>query len=116
GRLMRQILVEHARTRNAGKRGGNLHKLTFTDALGVPAQDSALVIALDDALEDLGKTDLRKSRIVEMRFFGGLSEAEIAAVLNLSVTTVGREMRLALAWLYRYVEQSGTPGDEPHSP
>lgn len=105
GKLMRQVLAEHARTKFAAKRGGGWQRLEMTDGMAVSADGSPEVVALDDALNSLAHTDERKSKIVEMRFFGGLTEAEIAEVLEISVTTVGREMRLALAWLYR--EMSG---------
>ena len=106
GRLMRQVLVEHARFKNAGKRGGRWNRLTIREGTAISADGALEVIALDDALQDLARTDPRKSRIVEMRFFGGLTEAEIADLLELSVTTIGREMRLAMAWLYRYLKRA----------
>lgn len=101
GKLMRQVLAEHARTKNAAKRGGGWRRLEMEDSIVVSTDGSPEMIALDDALSSLATTDPRKCKIVEMRFFGGLTESEIAELLEVSVTTVGREMRLALAWLYR---------------
>ena len=98
-RVMRHILVDHARARRAHKRGGLAAKGTFDEALLVtdePFQDFA---ALDDALEALAVFDRRKSRVIEMRFFGGLTVEETAAVLNVSPATVMRDWRLARAWL-----------------
>ena len=100
GYLMRQILVQHARARNAAKRGGGL-KVTLNEALAQSPDAGFEVIALNDALEALAKLDERKARIVELRYFGGLSVEEIAQALDISVATVGREMRYAQAWLAR---------------
>ena len=100
-RLMRRILVDHARARRAQKRGGPAAKVTFDEALVVtdePRQDFA---ALDDALEALARFDDRKSRVVEMRFFGGLSVEETAEVLQVSPATVMSDWKLAKAWLKR---------------
>lgn len=104
--LMRQILVQHARQHNAAKRGGGAAKLSLDEALTVSEDGSAEVVALDDALRELARFDERKSRIVEMHYFGGLKAAEIAEVLDISVTTVGRELKLAHAWLYRQVARN----------
>ena len=99
-RLMRRVLVDHARARGYHKRGGGAQRVTLTDALVmVPAQSLDLV-ALDRALEELAAVDGRKSRVIELRFFGGLSVEETAEVLKISPTTVKREWRLARAWLY----------------
>jgi RNA polymerase sigma factor (TIGR02999 family) len=98
-RIMRRILVDHARARGARKRGGGDARLTFDEALVVTAEARENFVALDDALEALAKFDERKSRVVELRFFGGLSVEETAAVLRISVDTVMRDWRLAKAWL-----------------
>jgi RNA polymerase sigma-70 factor (ECF subfamily) len=98
-RLMRRILVDHARARNYQKRGGGAHLVTFDEALVVtdePAQDFE---ALDDALQALARFDERKSRVIELRFFGGLTVEETATVLGVSLDTVHRDWRLAKAWL-----------------
>lgn len=99
-RLMRRILVDFARARHYQKRGGGAQKITLDEAL-VVAEPGRDLVALDDALNALAKIDERKSRVVEMRFFGGLSVDETAAVLNVSPDTVMRDWRLAKAWLLR---------------
>jgi RNA polymerase sigma factor (TIGR02999 family) len=107
-RLMRRILVDHARRRRYQKRGGGAARVTFDEALmvgEVPGQD---VIALDDALEALAKFDERKSKVVELRFFGGLSVEETASVLKVSPDTVMRDWRLAKAWLLREMRHDHT--------
>jgi RNA polymerase sigma-70 factor (ECF subfamily) len=100
-KMMRRVLVNHARDRGRVKRGSDpmFVSLAEADAPGKPP--SLDVIALDSALEKLAAFDLRKSQIVEIRFFGGLSEEETAEVLNTSVRTVQREWNLARAWLFR---------------
>jgi RNA polymerase sigma factor (TIGR02999 family) len=103
--MMRRILVNHALARGAGKRGGESPRAAFDEALVVaPERDSELV-ALDEALESLAKLDARKARVVEFRFFGGLSVEETAAVLKVSAQTVHRDWRLSKSWLAR--EMSG---------
>ena len=98
-RVMRRILVDHARARHAQKRGGEGARVTFDEALVVTDEPRQNFVALDDALEALAKFDERKSRVVELRFFGGLSVEETASVLNVSPDTVMRDWRLAKAWL-----------------
>ena len=105
--LMRRILVDHARRRHYAKRGGGALKVSLEEA-GVVAQDrGAELVALDDALTSLGELDPRKSQIVELRFFGGLSVEETAEVLKVSARTVMREWSLAQAWLYRELNRRG---------
>jgi RNA polymerase sigma factor (TIGR02999 family) len=100
--LMRRILVDHARERQAGKRPGGI-RVTFDEGLGaVPPPDCELLM-LDDALRDLARLDPRQAEIVELKYFGGLSEPEVAAVLSLSRATVTREWQSARAWLYRRI-------------
>jgi RNA polymerase sigma factor (TIGR02999 family) len=99
--LMRRILVDHARRRHFQKRGGDAIQVSLAKAENIAEERGVDVIALDDALNALAQFDERKSRIVELRFFGGLSEAEIAEALNVSLRTVQREWNLAHAWLYR---------------
>ena len=103
-RLMRRVLVDYARRRGFQKRGGGAQRVTWQDdVVGTP--DPAFdVVALDRALEALAKFDMRKSRIVELRFFGGLSVEETAEVLQVSPDTVKREWRLAKLWLLRELE------------
>lgn len=99
--LMRQILVDHARRCNSHKRGSGVEKAPLNEALSFAPERSAGVIALDDALNELAATDERKSKIIELRFFGGLTLEEVAETLNISTATVTREQRLAEAWLHR---------------
>ncbi len=100
-RAMRQVLIDHARARQAGKRGAGRTHVTF-DEERIPAdRDAARLIALDDALAELDSVSPRLARIVEYRFFAGLTEEEIAAVFDVSVRTVQREWRKARAWLSR---------------
>jgi RNA polymerase sigma factor (TIGR02999 family) len=99
--VMRRILVDHARARHTEKRGGLAARVTFDEALLVTQEPGRELVALDDALKALSKFDERKSRVIEMRFFGGLSVEETAAVLNVSPDTVMRDWRLAKAWLER---------------
>ena len=100
-RLMRRILVDHARARNYQKRGGGAVKVSFDEALVVNDEPGRDFVDLDDALEALATFDERKSRVIEMRFFGGLSVEETAAVLKVSPATVMGDWRLARAWLKR---------------
>jgi len=100
-RLMRRILVDHARARGYQKRGGAAARVTFDEALVVAAAPDQALVALDDALEALAKLDNRKARVIELRFFGGLSVDETASALNVSAETVMRDWRLAKAWLLR---------------
>ena len=105
-RLMRRILVDSARSRNYQKRGAGAQKVSLDERLMV-AEPGRDLVALDDALEQLAKVDERKSKVVEMRFFGGLSVEETAEVLDVSRDTVKRDWRLAKLWLLRKLE-----GDE----
>lgn len=100
-RLMRRILVDHSRSRKFQKRGGGLRKVSLDEALLVGAERSDDLVALDDALSALAAVDERKSRVVELRFFGGLSVEETAEALNVSAETVMRDWRLAKVWLLR---------------
>jgi RNA polymerase sigma-70 factor, ECF subfamily len=99
--LMRQILVEHARGRDAAKRGGSTVKLTLDDAVALPQQNDVDVVALDKALNELSELDAQQSRIVELRFFGGLTIEDTSEVLRISPATVKRDWVTARAWLYR---------------
>src|ERR1035438_8263207 len=101
--VMRRILVDHARAQNANKREGCRDAVSLEEALVVSPARSAQLIALDDALDRLAKLDLRRSKIVELRFFGGLSEEETGEVLGISARTVKRDWRVAKAWLYNEV-------------
>jgi RNA polymerase sigma-70 factor, ECF subfamily len=108
--LMRHILVDHARTRAAEKRGGLQHKLSLDEARVAIEDRAAGVVALDEALKSLAAIDPRKSQIVEMRFFGGLSVEETASALCVSDKTVMRDWRIAKIWLHR--ELSGKEESE----
>jgi RNA polymerase sigma-70 factor (ECF subfamily) len=99
--LMRNILVDFARQRLSQKRGGELTRVEIDDALNFSPDKSAGMVALDDALKDLAKLSERQSRVVELKFFGGLTEDEIGEVLKISPATVRREWKIARAWLYR---------------
>lgn len=101
--LMRRILVDYARTRHAARRGGRALQVTLEAAAEVSADRSAEMVALDDALTAMAKFDERKSRLVELRFFGGLSIEETAEALKLSPGTVMREWTLAKAWLQQEI-------------
>jgi len=110
---MRRILVDHARSKGSNKRGGGAAKLTFDEALAVSNEPGHDLVALDEALETLANVYERKSRIIELRFFGGLSVEETAAVLHVSPDTVKRDWRLAKAWLLRELRgDDGTRHDE----
>ncbi len=98
---MRRILVDHARSRRYQKRGGHAARVTFDEALVVTNEPRQDFVALDDALEALAKLDARKSRVIELRFFGGLTVEETAVILKVSPDTVMRDWRLAKAWLQR---------------
>jgi RNA polymerase sigma factor (TIGR02999 family) len=99
--LMRRVLVDFARGRRYKKRGGDWHRVTLSEGIQVAAPDNPDLVAVDEALEQLGQLDPRKARVVELRFFGGLSLEETAEALNVSTDTVGRDWTAAKAWLTR---------------
>lgn len=99
-KIMRQILVDHARKRRTSRRGGDRVKVPLNEAIHLLPEESDLVIDLDDALDRLQKFDERQAQVVEMRFFGGLSEEDIASSLGISSRTVKREWAMAKAWLH----------------
>ncbi|MBV8728953.1 MAG: sigma-70 family RNA polymerase sigma factor [Acidobacteriia bacterium] len=101
--IMRQILVDHARSRQAAKRGGQALTVALDDKLDAALPREPTVIALDDALRSLAAVDASKAQLVQLRFFGGMTAEEIATFLPESVHRVRHEMRLALAWLHREV-------------
>ena len=103
-RLMRRVLVDHARSRGYEKRGGGVHRVTLTDAVLVSTGPTLDLVALDRALEGLALVDARKARVIELRFFGGLSVEETAEVLHVSTDTIKRDWRLAKLWLLRELE------------
>ncbi|MFN7926745.1 MAG: sigma-70 family RNA polymerase sigma factor [Blastocatellia bacterium] len=101
--LMRRILVDFAREHHARKRGGSAQQVTLDDALLVGQTRGEDVLAIAEALQALAAVDARKCKVVELRFFGGLNEAEMAEVLQVSPETVRRDWRLAKAWLLRFM-------------
>jgi RNA polymerase sigma factor (TIGR02999 family) len=109
-RMMRRILTDFARSRHYLKRGGDAKHVSFDEALVVSRQADAEVVAIDEALREFARIDERKSQVVELRFFGGLSVEETAEVLKISPETVMRDWKFAKAWLVRAL--SGEKGDE----
>lgn len=99
--LMRRILVDSARSRRYLKRGGKARQVSFDEALKISEEESPDLVALDEALTSLGSMDARKGKVVELRFFGGLTVEESAKVLKVSPETVMRDWKLAKAWLLR---------------
>jgi RNA polymerase sigma-70 factor, ECF subfamily len=104
-RLMRRILVDHARARGYQKRGGGAARVSFDEAIQVSDEPQQDVVALDDALQALARLDERKSRVVELKIFGGLTVEETAAVLKVSPDTVMRDWRLAKEWLLKELKK-----------
>lgn len=104
-RLMRQILVDLARTRGYQKRGGGAQQVSLDEAMTVNPEQSDDLVALDDALDALARLDQRQSQVVELRFFGGLTEEEIGEVLKVSSRTVRSDWRLARSWLLRELDR-----------
>ena len=98
-RLMRRILIDFARSHGYQKRGGGMPRISLEDAPSVSSEPDPNIVALDDALKTLAKVDSRKSKVVELRFFGGLSVEETAEVLGISAETVGRDWKMAKMWL-----------------
>ena len=98
---MRHILVDHARSHQTDKRGGGAQKIALEDAPIVSAERASEIVALDDALKNLSSVDERKGKVVELRYFGGLSVEETAVVLKISQETVMRDWRFAKTWLLR---------------
>lgn len=107
--LMRQILVDYARRHGAAKRGGSVCKLSLQDAMETPRKAEVDIVALDDALQQLAKIDARQSRVVELRFFGGLSLNEISEALGIAPATVQRDWTAARAWLHREISSRSQP-------
>ena len=109
-RVMRHILVDHARSRQYQKRGGHALRVSFDEGLVVASEPDQDFVALDDALTALAVVDSRKSQVVEMRFFGGLTLDETAEALNISRDTVKRDWKMAKLWLLREL-RGGKPLD-----
>jgi RNA polymerase sigma factor (TIGR02999 family) len=108
---MRRVLIEHARKRMAQKRGGGV-RVTLQTGMDIAEQRAPDVVVLDDALRRLAEIDERKSRAIELKFFGGMSSEEIGMVLGISVATVGRELRLGQAWMRREMSRSPRKGQD----
>ena len=106
--VMRQILIDHARTKYAQKRGARQQKLSLDEAQDACVEKPAVMVRIDDALNELANRDPRKARLIEMRFFGGLTAEESATVLELPVHVVRRDLRVAQAWLQRALNQLPT--------
>jgi RNA polymerase sigma factor (TIGR02999 family) len=104
-RLMRQLLVDHARARKSAKRGEGLERITLDESLVVSEDSDVHVLELDEVLDELRAFDELKSQIIEMRFFGGLTYEEAAEALGISTSTLDRELRLAKAWLRHRLQQ-----------
>jgi RNA polymerase sigma factor (TIGR02999 family) len=104
--LMRQILVDHARTHRAAKRGGDAFKLTLEDAGAISKNQDVDLVALDDALKTLAEMDPQQGRIVELRFFAGLSVDDTSEVLGISPSTVKRDWATARVWLFRELDRT----------
>ncbi|HMV47219.1 MAG TPA: sigma-70 family RNA polymerase sigma factor [Blastocatellia bacterium] len=105
--MMRNVLINHALRRRQQKRGGDALRVSLVEAENQAEDRGADLIALDDAMKALARFDARKSRIVELKFFGGLNEEEIAEVMKLSLRTVQRDWNLARAWLYNELSKDG---------
>jgi RNA polymerase sigma factor (TIGR02999 family) len=104
-RMLRRILVDHAKSRNRDKRGGEFEKIPLDEAVMVGPQSDKGIVELDEALKRLATQDQRKSELIELLFFGGLTYDEAAVALKISPATVHRELILAKAWLYRELSQ-----------
>jgi len=109
-KLMRRILIDFARSRGSQKRGGGVFHVSLDEAPSVGHVPDANLVAIDDALKALGAVDERASKVVELRFFGGLSIEETAEVLKVSPDTVGRDWRLAKIWLLRELSKGNQRG------
>lgn len=108
-KAMRHILVDHARSKHAGKRGGWQEKISLTDAVASAAVQSGQVLALNDALDRLAALDQRKGEVVELKYFGGLTNEEAAEALHISVETVKRDWRFSRTWLLRELDANQQP-------
>ncbi len=109
---MRRILIDYARTQRRAKRGGSAEHLALTDAPVLSFTQSEELLVLDAALNKLAQTEERKCRVVELRYFGGCSDEEIAELLNVSVRTVARDWHLARSWLYREISSQSNSTEE----
>src|SRR5262249_45520355 len=108
--MMRRILIDHARAHRAGKRPGAAMKVILDERMAATQPRACDLLALDEALNELTKLDPRLGQIMELRYFGGLSEQEVADILSLSRSTVTREWQTARTWLYRYMTRGPRRG------
>lgn len=115
-RAMRHLLVDHARARRAGKRRGDLAEALPDDLAGATGPDAVDLIALDDAMAELGRVDERARKVIELRFFGGFEWSEIAGALDVSERTAKRDWRFARAWLRRALDSGSPAQDDPRGP
>lgn len=106
--IMRRILIDHARRHAYAKRGGGAQQVSLEEAATVARDQSAELLRLDEALKSLSEMDSRRGQVVELRYFGGLNNEEIAGVLNVSENTVTRDWNMARAWLYQQLTRSAT--------
>lgn len=104
--VMRQILIDHARTRNAAKRGSGAIKVSIEESGDIPVDRPSMLLAIDDALQELARKDPAKARLIEMRFFGGLTAEESAEATGMPVAEVRRHLRVAQAWLQRELDSA----------
>lgn len=111
-KAMRNLLIDHARGRGRQKRGGDRERLSFDDALSMVHEQGDHLLELHEALDNLASIDPRKAQVVEMRYFGGLSNAEVAESLEVSVATVKRDWDVAKTWLYRELSTSSESPEE----
>ena len=109
-RLMRRILVDHARSHSSQKRGGGLRPVTLEEGLASATAQPESMMALDEALARLGEIDERKAKVVELHYFGGLNYDETAAVMDISAATVDRDLRFAKSWLLKELSDEGLEG------
>jgi len=103
--MMRRILVDHAKAKHREKRGGDAVKLSLDDVVNLSQERVTDLLALNDALDDLSRIDGRKSRVIELRYFGGFSVEETAQILEVSPETVIRDWKMAKAWLYQQIKR-----------
>ncbi len=108
-RIMRQILIDHARASNAEKRGGKAAKVPFDEVAELVAERPSAMIAVDDALQELARKDPLKAQLVEMRFFGGMTAEDSAEVLKITPAQVRRHLRVGQAWLQRALDRTAEP-------
>jgi RNA polymerase sigma factor (TIGR02999 family) len=109
--MMRRILVDYAKAKHREKRGGDAVKLSLDDVINLSRERAAELLALDDALDELMRVDERKSRVIELRYFGGFSVEETAQILGVSPETVMRDWKLAKAWLYQQIRRETSDDD-----